>query len=1028
MNRTMAFIAVVLTMVTAFFIVSADNGSDGAIPDGYTEVSDANTICYTNDTLPATKIYITSSSIKADAFKDCTNLKQVELSDNVRLIGDRAFEGCTGLSSFKAPALKTIGSYCFKDTGYVNYDFSPSLTSIGTHAFENCKGTGPYLLNTNVSEIKSGTYTGSKVLFEDLRSVATIASDAFSNTNLKAQILDDGQSTMVAGIPVITMKDLHIEEISSLYLSTTKEYELTFFTKNAGAVLQITDSSGTVSAKTTSSPLSGGCYVYYFSGQSLRIEGGSWTIHFPEITGLSDDVHKSGEGTYQIPYPNVASNLFKSWNIRGETAARTSISESDFAKANGDIYLEITYNTFTVIYDHSALTDSAGLPSSGTFTVGDCYPTLSDISGYDFTGWYVGTKFYDGGSKITTYRNHTAVSSWNANTFTVSVMCDGNKIATKSVAANTELRLSELSVTVPDSKRFLGWSLESNGTLLTADPIISSNCSVFAVFEDKAQYTVRYLDGTTVLGSLTAYDGDNISIQQNNPICEGKTFQNWKLGDTESKLYKGDSLRIESNIDLHAIWLVDKKTVKYVVDGITKTVTYDYGDTVIIGCDSAAKDGFTLQGWSLSSSGEILYHDGDRFTITDNVKIYSIWTENAKLTVTIHFHDGTTSETKVEHGASYTLPINSGWAQHTFDGWAVSENGAVSYRTGDSLSILDDIDFFEVWKLDPAQDTSVTEEPSSSESEVPPTNTDPKEDQSSTEPVRSDEKSSTTEEPNPSEQGINEEKPTTAEKPAESEQQLDDKREQPGEKPQQSEQTAPAPQPSSGRSSSTTNPSSGSSELIDNTPTIPSTLSLVFMNGSSLLASYDVSPYSIQDLSVAGTPEKTGYRFIGWSENSKAITASLTSQSTKMIVKNTTLYAVWEKLLEVNYHDGESVDTVYCEKNEQLALRTSYKEGFRFIGWNEKNSSTILSDKLTVTTDMDLYAQWEIVKTENPASDIQTTTDIPQTIADPTEEMETVPEITNDSSDNGFRVTTIGTGAAVAAIVSTILIVQLRRA
>jgi len=154
----------------------------------------------------------------------------------------------------------------------------------------------------------------------------------------------------------------------------------------------------------------------------------------------------------------------------------------------------------------------------------------------------------------------------------------------------------------------------------------------------------------------------------------------------------------------------------------------------------------------------------------------------------------------------------------------------------------------------------------------------------------------------------------------------------------------------------------------------------------------------------------------------------LTSQSTKMIVKNTTLYAVWEKLLEVNYHDGESIDTVYCEKNEQLALRTSYKEGFRFIGWNEKNSSTILSDKLTVTTDMDLYAQWEIVKTETPASDIQTTTDIPQNIADPTEEMETVPEITNDSSDNGFTVTTIGIGAAVAAIVSTILIVQLRRA
>ena len=109
MNKTMAFIAVILTMVTAFFVIATDNGSDGAVPSGYTEITDANTISYTDETLPGTNIYISSASVKAEAFKGCTSLVNVMLSDNVRMLGDRAFEGCSSLASFKAPGLKNIG-------------------------------------------------------------------------------------------------------------------------------------------------------------------------------------------------------------------------------------------------------------------------------------------------------------------------------------------------------------------------------------------------------------------------------------------------------------------------------------------------------------------------------------------------------------------------------------------------------------------------------------------------------------------------------------------------------------------------------------------------------------------------------------------------------------------------------------------------------------------------------------------------------------------------------------------------------
>ncbi|MBR4244254.1 MAG: InlB B-repeat-containing protein [Candidatus Methanomethylophilaceae archaeon] len=1016
MNKTMAFIAVVLTMVTAFFVIATD-GSDGAVPSGYVEITDANNISYTDETLPGTNIYISSASVKAEAFKGCTSLVNVVLDDNVRMLGDRAFEGCTGLASFKAPGLKNVGYYCFKDTGAVNFDFSTKLTVVGAHAFENCKGPGPYLLNTSVSEIKSGTYLGSKIQIEDLRNVTSIATDAFSEGYPKGQLLNDGQASVLTNVPTITLKDVHLVELTSTYNSNSKEYKLTFYTGSSNAVFKFTDSNGTTTATTAANQLGGSCY-YYFNGQSLRVEGGSWTIHFPEITGLDDDMHISGEGTYQIPYPNVASNLFKSWKIKGESTTRTTITESEFAKLGSDIYLEITYLPFTVTYDHSALSDSSGLPARQSFNVGDSYPELQSVSGYDFTGWYVGNEYYEGGSKITTFRDHTAVSSWNANTFTVSVMSEGVKIGSKMVAANTELRLSELSVTAPESKRFMGWSLESNGAVLSSDPVISGNCSIYAVYEDRSQFTIRYLDGDTVLGTIKAYDGDTVYVQQDNPMTEGKTFQNWKLGDTESKLYRGDSIRVVSDMDLHAIWLTDKKTVKYVLDDSTKTETFDYGETVIVGCSTAAKSGFTLQGWGLSSTGSILYHDGDSFIIKNDTKLYPIWAENGKFTVTLHDHDGKTTVTKVEQNTSYTLPSDSGWAQHIFDGWATAADGPVNFRTGDSSTITKDTDFFEIWHLDPAQSASGEDKQEPEKEPSTPGDTKSVEDSTST-----DEKKGSGNEP------IEKGSPSSGdETPAETQPQAGST--SPSKTPAE-EQPSGEAQPQSGSTTTPETPakeqsSSGSTKKDDsnNTPSVPSTVSLRFMDGTSLIAAYDLNLYTVQDLSVAGTPSKTGYKFLGWSENSKAQTATLTSQSTKMILRNTTLYAVWEKLLAVNYHEGSSTDTVYCGKDEQIVLKIVLKEGSEFIGWTENGSSTVLKDRITVSKDMDLYPKWETKVVDTTPIDTGISSDFPQTVVDSVSENGTPME---SSSGGDSSITMIGIGAAVAAIVSSIVIFQLRR-
>ncbi len=905
MNKTMTMFAVILSVITAFFLVNITDGTDGALPEGYVVISDADTVCYTGGT-PGEKLYITSSSIGADAFKGCTDIKYVLLDKDVKTIGNNAFEECSSLLSFRAPCVTSIGDGCFKNTGKTTFEFSSSLNTVGANAFEGCQGFGPYLMGTEVTEIKSETFKGSKVRFEDFRGVTSIAIDAFSDCNLKGQVVEKNQSVKISGVPEITFENAYISGLVVTVMNSGA-YNMRFVTGSSDATMSFTDSTGT---KTVTSIYNLSMFYceYKFPNTDLKVEGNKWTIHFPSDSGIKDMTRVTGEGSFVIPKPTQAPDLFKSWNIKGETDTRTAITEKEFAQLDSDIYLEATYDTMTVTYDHSALPNASGLPTSGTFSVGDSYPTLPDTAGYIFTGWYVGYKTYAGGDKITTYQDHVAVSKWTVATFDVSVVSQGTVVATKSVEANTALKLYQLSVTVPENKVLKGWSLQENGTVLTTDPIIDHSCSIYAVFGDKVQHTVRYLDGQTVLGSMTVNEGSVLTIGQDNPVKEGKSFQNWELGDTGKKYYKGETLTVNGDLDLKAVWLNIQHTVTYSLEGQTKTTSYDYGTEVTIGSDDAVKEGYELQGWSLSSAGEVQYHNGDMVVLKEDMILYPVWKEIP------------------EPASPATNP-------------------------------------------DQSTDTSETK------SDIPATPTQP------TDPATDPDKTT----------------------------------------PESSSETVPE---------SDSGSSSTPSKTV--TPVEQTSYSLKLMNGSAEFDSYSVNDGRFA-LSAAGTPVQTGYKFLGWSKTSTAKTPEYISSSTVPVRSDTTLYAIWEKLICVTYHDdtGTFSEPTYCEKNGSIALRDMNREGYVFKGWSESNSTAVLKGTVTVTRDLDLYPQWEPVKTEEettpPVTEPETPAQTPEEKTDTTEPTAPMSTKTSGGSDNSNAVM-ITVGAAVAAAITAIVFIQFRRA
>lgn len=101
-------------------------------------------------TLPSTV-----RSIGAGAFKDCGNLRGVNMTDNVTELGDSVFYNCGNLESVTlSDNIDSIGDYTFYKCRNMNSVNVPSaLTYVGKHAFEQCVNMTSFLLHDGVSDI-----------------------------------------------------------------------------------------------------------------------------------------------------------------------------------------------------------------------------------------------------------------------------------------------------------------------------------------------------------------------------------------------------------------------------------------------------------------------------------------------------------------------------------------------------------------------------------------------------------------------------------------------------------------------------------------------------------------------------------------------------------------------------------------------------------------------------------------------------------------------------------------------------------
>ena len=109
-----------------------------------------------------TSIPSSVTAIGNQAFAGCTGLTSFTIPNSVTAIGNSAFEGCTGLSTITIPnSVTTIGNSSFKVCTRLTYITIPnSVTYIGANVFLGCTGLSTITIPNSVTYLGDGVFSG----------------------------------------------------------------------------------------------------------------------------------------------------------------------------------------------------------------------------------------------------------------------------------------------------------------------------------------------------------------------------------------------------------------------------------------------------------------------------------------------------------------------------------------------------------------------------------------------------------------------------------------------------------------------------------------------------------------------------------------------------------------------------------------------------------------------------------------------------------------------------------------------------
>lgn len=192
--------------------------TDIAIPEGVVYIG--NSAFYGCSSLTNATIPETVQEISVSAFKNCTaltynvydngnylgnsknpymvlvgavstDITSCKIHNDTRIILDSAFRDCTNLTDITIPEdVVNIGTYAFRNTGITKIEIPDSVTKIGTYVFADNTKLSSVILSENLEAVENRTFSGCTALdtIDIPDSVTIIGDNAFYNCTALSNI------------------------------------------------------------------------------------------------------------------------------------------------------------------------------------------------------------------------------------------------------------------------------------------------------------------------------------------------------------------------------------------------------------------------------------------------------------------------------------------------------------------------------------------------------------------------------------------------------------------------------------------------------------------------------------------------------------------------------------------------------------------------------------------------------------------------------------------------------------------------
>ena len=479
--------------------------------------------------------------------------------------------------------------------------------------------------------------------------------------------------------------------IVTLYAQwTTNQYTITFVANGGsevGSVLYDINTDLTLPAAPTR-------VGYVFDGWIISSGGGNWN---------TENTYWGSKNLGTGYYGNIA--LTAQWKANSYTVTFNSNSGDGGAMSN---------QTFT--YDEEKALTANGFTRTG----------------YTFAGWNTaangsGTSYTNGQSvsNLTSTENGTVTlyAQWTINQHTVNVDYDSSMVTVTingvEVTDSSDYYFdygAHVTITITPKDGYTIETVTQNdaswGTIVESGHSetieVKGNIKIVATAKLKT-YTVTYNLGfhynadvtsnQTEFPNQTKTHGQPLTLHNQNPVATGAVFAGWDInGDNVKDYGVGDTIELNQNVTLTALWEPEPYQVTYMVEGLAngQTITIDsqagfYKNTITLTIPSVV--GYTLTTKSAISGGNVVSIDGDGKIVmpAGDVVVTLTYAPNS-YTVTFNNNggDGDMANQTFAYDEEKALTAN-GFTRtgYTFAGWNTATDGSgTTYGDGQSVKNL----------------------------------------------------------------------------------------------------------------------------------------------------------------------------------------------------------------------------------------------------------------------------------------------------------------------------------------------------